>query len=260
MMNLELLQELIADPIDKWIVGGLILLLLAVLLVVRLIRRRRERHELEAIDIDLYSEAYFDDPPAIRQQRKRRKQQSLADQAPLLDEVIAHGIKPEEIEETQPTETADKTSPPKDLIVALYIKSPKPEGFKGTEIINAFEQVGLKYGQMKIFHHYGLENASHKTGMNKQAVFSVANIKEPGIFSLTEIERFYSPGLALFMCLPGPLSGRVAFELMLNQAYKLAEILKGVLEDETHHPLELSKISSLRAKIERFEREKQIEN
>ncbi len=154
---------------------------------------------------------------------------------------------------------AEQSAPARqEMIVVFFLKAPGREGFRGPEILSAMEQSGLRHGKMSIFHHYGLEAKSRRQAAhaNPEGVFSVANMLEPGTFNPEDMEHFRSPGLALFMRLPGPLSGRVAFELMLNSAYRLAELLQGGLEDDHHQPLNGEKIAALRAQIEDFEHQR----
>ena len=116
---------------------------------------------------------------------------------------------------------SDAASP---SIIALYIRPPAGREFAGTAIVAAMNAVGLRFGDMKIFHHYGAGELTTDTPL-----FSVANLVEPGHFDLANIDRFSTPGLAMFLQLPGPLDGAVAFELFLNTAQRLAEALDGDL-------------------------------
>jgi cell division protein ZipA len=134
------------------------------------------------------------------------------------------------------------------LIIALYVVAQRGRELNGADIFSVLEEIGLKYGEMNIFHHYGVGELKAK-----QAVFSVANIIEPGTFDLREIDDFTTPGLALFLRLPGPFGGRVAFELMLNSAQRMAEELRGVLQDERHQFLTQRTIGALRERIAQFE-------
>lgn len=137
---------------------------------------------------------------------------------------------------------------PQELIIVLYVIAQTKAGFAGTDIFTILEELGLKYGEMKIFHHYGVGELKMK-----QSIFSVANIVEPGTFDPKQMETFTSPGLALFMQLPGPFGGRVAFELMLNSGQRLAEVLEGKLIDERQRLLNQAVISEIRARIAHFE-------
>jgi len=139
-------------------------------------------------------------------------------------------------------------SPSSELIIPIYVVTRSEYGFAGKDIITVLEDLGLRYGEKKIFHHYGVGEIRIK-----KPVFSVANMMEPGAFDLQQIEDFATPGLVLFMRLPGPFGGRVAFELMLNTAQKLAESLEGSLTDERHISLTSQTIHLLRERIANFE-------
>lgn len=133
-----------------------------------------------------------------------------------------------------------------ELIIPIYIVARSE--FEGNDIFPILEELGLRYGEMNIFHHYGIGEVKIK-----KPVFSIANMMEPGTFDPNATEGFMTPGLVLFMRLPGPFGGRVAFELMLNTGQKIAEILEGTLEDEHHQPLAQQTIQTLRERIAHFE-------
>ncbi len=135
-----------------------------------------------------------------------------------------------------------------ELILALYIV-PQHGGFQGPDILDVLEELGLRYGDMEIFQHYGVGEIKVK-----KPIFSIANMLEPGTFDVQRISKFVSPGLVLFMRLPGPFGGRVAFELMLKSAQKIADILEGTLEDDKHQLLNPQTIHLLRERIANFER------
>ncbi|MDY6994162.1 MAG: cell division protein ZipA C-terminal FtsZ-binding domain-containing protein, partial [Pseudomonadota bacterium] len=117
----------------------------------------------------------------------------------------------------------------------------------GSDIFPMLEEFGLRFGKMNIYHHYGVGEIKAK-----KPVFSVANMIEPGVLN-PQYQNFNTPGLVFFMRLPGPFGGRVAFELMLHMAQRLADTLKAQLEDERHQPLDQRNISRLRERIAYFE-------
>lgn len=157
----------------------------------------------------------------------------------------------EEIQKTEVSEAVDEEAPIKkndQLIIALFVISQDDQGFTGGDIFSVLEEQGLNYGKMRIFHHYGIGEIK-----TKLPVFSIANMLEPGIFDPKIMNEFVSPGLVLFMRLPGPFGGRVAFELMLNKAQRIAEILEGKVIDEQHAELTPQTINYLREHIAYFE-------
>ncbi|OUD13064.1 cell division protein ZipA [Thioflexithrix psekupsensis] len=137
-----------------------------------------------------------------------------------------------------------------ELIIALFVAAAHQNYFNGVDLFAVFEELGLRYGRMKIYHHYGLGELKVE-----EPIFSVANMVEPGTFDPTNSEELATPGVALFMRLPGPFGGRVALELLLNHAQKLAELLEGTVLDERRKPLTAKTIEQLRQRVAQFEQQ-----
>ena len=235
-------------------------------------RRRRKRPRAEMADRpddDLYTDNYFEgnalESPPIDTPDPLFDEIPVAKTNQLNQNDIAtedSKDKPEtQVEETAQTETSlpteeessSKSPAPKnerqsEMIIMLYVLAKPETTFGGQEILSILEDLGFKYGKMKIFHHYGIGDIKLD-----QAVFSVANLVEPGIFEPQRMTDFATPGLVLFMRLPGPFGGRVGFELMLNSAQKMAEVLEGVIKDERHNAVTQKTITSLRDRIANFE-------
>lgn len=227
---MENLSQLLSDEYMVYIVVGIGLLFILVLIMMGVQRRRHRRELLEQPDRDLYDDHYFDDPPPAN--RFERHEPDF-DEPPVLDDVVHSPQQPRPPEE--------------ELIIALFIRSEK-EMFAGTDIFSVLEEVGLKYGDMQIFHHHGMGEMKVKN-----PVFSIANMLEPGTFKPNHMDNFATPGLVCFMRLPGPFNGRVAFELMINNAQRIADILEGVVVDEQQHIVDQTIITHIRKKIELFE-------
>lgn len=204
---------------------------------------------------NLYTDDYFDDNLLEQTQVERtiplfhspnetfHEPLSEADTMvvdPPFDETPKNEINPK----------ADSSSDDKktELLVVLYVVAQQNNFFSGTEVIKMLEALGLKYGKFNIFHHYGIGALK-----SDKAVFSVANLVEPGTLNPQEMFELSTPGLAFFMRLPGPFGGRVALELMLKNAKELAESLGGTLEDELYTPLDNKKITAMRERIAAFE-------
>ena len=113
--------------------------------------------------------------------------------------------------------------------------------FVGEFIIQSLNAVGLRFGDMDIFHHYGAGKLQ-----TEMPLFSVANMVEPGTFDLRRIERFNTMGLVFFLQLPTALDGAVSFELFLNTAQRLTEALGGELYANPKTPLDSHLIEDMR--------------
>ncbi len=126
-------------------------------------------------------------------------------------------------------------------IIPLYVCAPKGHTYHGRDILRAVNDVGMNFGEMNIFQHYGIGDLASDT-----ALFNMANMLEPGSFDLSHVDALETPGLALFMRLPGPADPLLMFELMLNTAERLVHHLGGDIRDEHHHPLDAAAIDKLR--------------
>ena len=117
-----------------------------------------------------------------------------------------------------------------ELIISHSIVS-KGEHFRGNELFKAFETAGLVHGEMDIFHYPGDKKAE------TFALFSLANLVEPGTFNPAEAESFSTPGISLFMRLPSRIDNNDAYDKFLKVAIIIATDLNGELCDETRSRL-----------------------
>jgi cell division protein ZipA len=140
--------------------------------------------------------------------------------------------------------------PGQELIIVLNVMAEPGQAFAGEEVRDALGAVGMRYGDMQIYHHHGVGKVPAR-----HPVFSAANILEPGILDPEHLEQMSTPGLCLFMRLPGAVDGPVAFELMLNTGQRLADLLHGELRDHTRSVLDPEAIAGLRARVAEFSRQ-----
>jgi len=139
--------------------------------------------------------------------------------------------------------TEDKsTQPVTDVqIITFLIKAAPGKEFLGINILNAAKAVGLEFGDMNIFHHHGVEDL-----ITDQALFSLANMYEPGYFELEQMESCKTKGLALFMQLPVTVDSIAAFDLMQETAIKLADVLQGEIWSSKHKPIDGKALRAMR--------------
>lgn len=128
-------------------------------------------------------------------------------------------------------------------IVVLNVAAPEGEVFAGPAVFDALESVGLQLGEHNIFHR------TLDTRHGRVALFSVANILEPGHFAVDDPETFETPGLAFFLRLPGPFDGLAAFEQMHASARAVAETLGGRLLDSRRCNLTAQAVEHIREEL-----------
>ena len=122
----------------------------------------------------------------------------------------------------------EPVSPVVEDILLIHIMARRPQLFSGAKLIEAFNEVHLFYNDSQIFERY--ENIDG-TG---NPIFSLVSAVEPGIFELSKIETFQTPGVTLFFRVTRPNQSVAAFELMLRTAKILASRLDAELKDEKH--------------------------
>ena len=132
------------------------------------------------------------------------------------------------------------------FIVALNVMARQGKCFRGLDVLDALEKQGFVLGEMNLFHVYS-DQATKGT-----PICSVANTVEPGSFDMAAMEELETPGLLLFMQIPGPLQGKLAFDRLLQLGRALTEQLDGVLCDESRSVLTLQTIGHIKEKIEAF--------
>lgn len=130
-------------------------------------------------------------------------------------------------------------------VVGLYIAEHEGTNILGPKIHQALQERGLRYGLRRIYHRYDGE----------QPVFSVASLVKPGALDPMEAEGFATPGLSVFMVLPGPARPVAAFQDMLDTARGLARALNAELYDsELRAPLTLERERALHEQVEEWAR------
>lgn len=138
---------------------------------------------------------------------------------------------------------------PTDVIILNIMARPQHH-FAGDAIVKAALMCGLRYGENQIFHFYEPLTTETKSFHKKEkAIFSLVNVVKPGIFDLNKLQDFTSPGLCLFMSIPGPDNIETSFQKMLMVAHKLANQLDTDLYDELHNPLTQKRLKQMHERI-----------
>ena len=151
------------------------------------------------------------------------------------------------VDETLPrgrSEATDGGEPPK--VVTLYLRARGERLISGLTLLDSAIKAGLRFGEMKIFHrrHQGAD----------KPVFSMANITRPGSFDPSGWNLFETPGVTLFLTLPGPVSALDAWDAMLATGQRLSELLEADLMDDSQCLLTRQRISQIREEMREFDR------
>ncbi|RKZ35355.1 MAG: cell division protein ZipA [Gammaproteobacteria bacterium] len=136
-----------------------------------------------------------------------------------------------------------------ELVVTISVMARDDEVFSGAELSEVRDRFGLSFGEMHIFHRF--ENGEPASD---RKLFSVANAMEPGTFDNEGLENLATPGLCLFLRLPGPIDPQAAFEAMVDTAQGIAELLDAEIWDESHSALTPQSVNYLRERVADFTR------
>ncbi|MCF6250024.1 MAG: cell division protein ZipA C-terminal FtsZ-binding domain-containing protein [Methylococcaceae bacterium] len=128
-------------------------------------------------------------------------------------------------------------------IIQFSIVAVADEGFNGRDLDDAFQQVGLEYGSMKIY---------ERLDEQRRVDFAVASMVEPGTFPETNRESFNSPGIVFFLQ-PGELENPLEiFDEFIQTINFLSVNLDGIKWDHNRQPLSEETIQALRMQISTF--------
>ncbi|MGA9421687.1 MAG: cell division protein ZipA [Rhodanobacteraceae bacterium] len=141
----------------------------------------------------------------------------------------------------RPTEQIDR-------IVTLFVAARGTALITGPDLVVAAEKAGLAFGDRGIFHR------SASGGPEHGPVFSMANMIKPGSFDMARLAEIRTPGVSLFMTLPGPLPALDAWDTMLPTAQRLAELLDAVVLDEGRNTLGRQRIAHVRDELRAWDR------
>lgn len=137
-------------------------------------------------------------------------------------------------------------------IIVLSVVMPQGETMSGAALLPTLITLGMKYGEMNIFHRHQ-DNAG-----NGKVTFSLANMMNPGTFNLDVFESFSTQGITLFMTLPNPGDAFEVFEQMLNAAKQLAVEFRGQLLDHKRSVMTKQTEQHYIGIIREFERKSRI--
>ncbi len=138
-----------------------------------------------------------------------------------------------------------------DKIVSLYVAARAGEVLRGEDIVVAAEKTGLVFGYMNVFHR--LLDAHPERG----PVFSMASIMKPGSFDMTNIREMETPAIAFFLTLPAPMTALDGWEKMLPTVQRMAELLDGVVLDDSRNALGRQRIAHIRDELRAYDRQHQ---
>ncbi|MFT4247838.1 MAG: cell division protein ZipA [Pseudomonas sp.] len=160
------------------------------------------------------------------------------------------GLEPVE-PEAESSDLGKRPSPDFDKVVSLFVAAKAGQVLRGEDIVVAAEKTGLVFGHMNVFHR--LVEAHPERG----PIFSMASILKPGSFDMTHIREMQTPAIAFFLTLPAPMTALDAWEKMLPTVQRMAELLDGVVLDDSRNALGRQRIAHIRDDLRAYDRQHQ---
>jgi len=156
------------------------------------------------------------------------------------------------IDEPSKIEKKQSLEPLEPEVLVVSVVMPQGEVISGAELLPILLTLGLRYGDMDIFHRHQ-DNAG-----NGKVTFSLANIMNPGTFDLDALENFSTCGLTLFMTLPNAGDAFEVFEHMLGAAKQISLEFSAQLLDDKRSVMTKQTEQHYMSKIREFERKNRI--
>ncbi len=163
--------------------------------------------------------------------------------------LLTAGLDKEQQDKAMTVQSKEELSKHEPVVITLYVSG----DIQGAILLQTVTELGFKFGDMDIFHRH-----EDTTGKGP-SLFSLANMYNPGVFNLDEIETFNTRGVALFMELPVPSDGHKAFTMMYNAANKIAEAMpRAAVLDGNRNPITKQSVQHTYQKIREFERRQHV--
>jgi cell division protein ZipA len=144
------------------------------------------------------------------------------------------------------------SEPPKMTIALTVMAVPFGQSpFKGMDIQTAALDLNFQLGTGGLFERCA-DNSADKL------IFSMAHLRKPGTFEPPILNELTTPGLLLFMNLPGPMEEIKSLDLLVVTADQLAQRLGGMICDERRKRLTNQGLLHLRNEVVEFRRKQRL--
>lgn len=174
------------------------------------------------------------------------------DTQPTMDDAAERvGAETDSQQPATAAETDEEASEEDEVeVITLFVTG----DIQGAILLQMTTELGLKYGDMDIFHRH---EASSGHG---PVLFSVANMFKPGTFDIYSMEQFTTEGIVLFMTLPVQGDGHQAFTMMYNAANKIADAMpRAAVLDGNRNPVTKQSVQHTYQRIREFERQQRLQ-
>ena len=128
-----------------------------------------------------------------------------------------------------------------DHVITVRLTPIDTKPFDGNQVLEILNGNGLSLDESGIFNYLDKNN--------KTKLFSAANLVEPGVFELQDIENQKIPGLSFFMLMPLSSNEINAFDEMMMVLKKIKTALKAELLDDAGSTLSIQRERYIREEV-----------
>lgn len=149
----------------------------------------------------------------------------------------------------------EPTAPPRSpkMTLVLTVMASRHQLFHGPKIQVVAEALRFRLNPA------GLYELFPETEAADVPILGLAHLRKPGSFEPQTLRELHTPGLLLFMKLPGPLEEMKALDLLVITADQLAQRLGGLICDEQRNRMTNQALARLRDEVAELERQRRAQ-